>query len=93
MSSCSSPQCNFEAFEPRQSLWKLVEEFLPFEEQREIKEVLGVDIIDETADLHKEVFGYCPFFHECCFTRLDLQPAEIYQYCPSIFRDQNKIAK
>lgn len=61
MSSCSSSQCDFEAFEPRQSLWKLVEEFLPLEEQREIKDVLGVDIIDETADLHKEVFGYCPF--------------------------------
>ncbi|XP_028404693.1 coiled-coil domain-containing protein 24-like isoform X2 [Dendronephthya gigantea] len=55
MSSCSGFQCSSEAFEPRQSLWKLVEEYLPLEEQREIKEILGEDIIDETADLHREV--------------------------------------
>jgi hypothetical protein len=61
MSSCSSSQCSFEAFEPRQSLWKLVEEFLPLEEQQEIKEILGEDIIDETADLHREVLAYSHF--------------------------------
>ena len=55
MSSCSSSERSLEAFEPRQSLWKLVEEFVPLEEQREMKEILGEDIIDETADLHREV--------------------------------------
>ena len=59
MNPCSNSQCSFEAFEPRQSLWKLVEEFLPSEEQQEMKEILGEDTIDEITDLHREVLVYC----------------------------------
>lgn len=57
MSSRSSKgsEWDYVVFQPRQSLWKLVEEFARENERREIKEIVGEDIIDETVDLHKEV--------------------------------------
>ena len=44
-----------EAFEPRTSLWKLIEQSVPGGELSEIKEVLGEDLVDETLDLQNEV--------------------------------------
>lgn len=55
MSSLSTSEWDLEGFQPRQSLWKLVEDLAPENEQSEIKEILGEDVIDETVDLHKEV--------------------------------------
>ena len=55
MSSLSPSEWDLEGFQPRQSLWKLVEDLAPENEQSEIKEILGEDVIDETVDLHKEV--------------------------------------
>ena len=56
MSSLSTSEWDLEGFQPRQSLWKLVEDLAPENEQSEIKEILGEDVIDETVDLHKEVW-------------------------------------
>ena len=53
--SSSSMEWRLEAFEPRPSLWRLVEQSVPGSERVEIKEVLGEDLVDETLDLHNEV--------------------------------------
>lgn len=57
MSSYLSSQCQiYEAFEPRQSLWEQVKKILPQEKLQEVKEIVGEDVVDEVADLNKEVF-------------------------------------
>ena len=53
--SSSSMEWQLQAFVPRPSLWRLIEQSVPGRELREIKEVLGEDLVDETLDLQNEV--------------------------------------
>ncbi|RXN01354.1 hypothetical protein EOD39_7039 [Acipenser ruthenus] len=43
------------AYEPPQSLWKLVEEYVPLAELPEIKSILGETLVDLSLEMHKEV--------------------------------------
>ncbi|KAK1165242.1 coiled-coil domain-containing protein 24 isoform X1 [Acipenser oxyrinchus oxyrinchus] len=42
-------------YEPPQSLWKLVEEYVPLAELPEIKSILGETLVDLSLEMHKEV--------------------------------------
>jgi len=42
-------------FQQRESIWKLISDIAKDEEQLEVKKILGVSLVDETIDLHREV--------------------------------------
>lgn len=46
---------SLEAFEPRQSIWELIQGQAIEEERSDIKKLIGSSLIEETVDLHKEV--------------------------------------
>ena len=50
-----SPQISYDAYEAPQSLWKLVEENVSPGEREEIREILGVTLVEESLDLQNEV--------------------------------------
>lgn len=43
------------AYEPPESLWKLVEENVTVEETSEIREILGDSLVDQSLELHAEI--------------------------------------
>ena len=49
---------SLEAFEPRQSIWELIQGQAIEEERSDIKKLIGSSLIEETVDLHKEVIAY-----------------------------------
>ena len=50
-----SPPFDLQAYEPPLSLWKLVEQHVPYHEREEIKNMLGESIVDQSLELHDEV--------------------------------------
>ena len=50
-----SPPFDLQAYEPPLSLWKLVEQYVPYHEREEIKNMLGESIVDQSLELHEEV--------------------------------------
>lgn len=43
------------AYEPPESLWRLVEENVSLEEKEEVREILGDSLVDQSLELHAEV--------------------------------------
>ena len=50
-----SPPFDLQAYEPPLSLWKLVEQHVPYHEREEIKSILGESVVDQSLELHEEV--------------------------------------
>ena len=46
---------NHEAYEPPQSLWKLVEENVSAGEREEIRDILGMTLVEQSLELQSEV--------------------------------------
>ena len=43
-------------YEPPLSLWKLVEQHVPEHEREEVRNLLGESLIDQSLELHEEVY-------------------------------------
>lgn len=50
-----SPPFDLQAYEPPLSLWKLVEQHVPYHEREEIKSILGESVVDQSLELHEEI--------------------------------------
>ncbi|XP_071511316.1 coiled-coil domain-containing protein 24-like [Diadema antillarum] len=50
-----APQYNLAAYEKPLSLWKLVEEVVSTEERPDIRDILGISLVEQSLELHEEV--------------------------------------
>ena len=53
--SFSPPPADLSAYEPPQSLWKIVENNVPEHEREEVKNMLGESLVEQSLELHQEV--------------------------------------
>ena len=59
MESCPTPDMGVACpYEPPDSLWNLVEKSTPPHEREEIKRMLGVDLVEQSIELHEEVGNF-----------------------------------